>query len=108
MKIYISRLYKKSCGTYIQAPPDSYVLKVEIKWSRSQRKSIQIYEHLCSDIFTWSSYSQEIKIKDNQTPQEVIQKKLIMVQIDSNKSAKTAETLLQLDCFTANTLKNKN
>ena len=35
-------------------------------------------------------------------------KKLIMVQIDGNKSAKTAETLLQLDCFTANTLKNKN
>ena len=35
-------------------------------------------------------------------------KKLIMVQIDSNKSAKTAETLLQLDCFTANILKNKN
>ena len=34
-------------------------------------------------------------------------KKLNMVQIDGNKSAKTAETLLQLDCFTANTLKSK-
>ena len=70
--------YKKSCGTYIQAPPDSYVLKLESKWSRNKRKSIAIYEHLCSDIFTWSSNSQEIKIKDNETPQEVIQKKNLL------------------------------
>ena len=61
--------YKKSCGS------DSYVLKLESKWSRNKRKSIAIYEHLCSDIFTWSSNSQEIKIKDNETPQEEKKKK---------------------------------
>lgn len=36
------------------------------------------------------------------------EKELIITQIDSFKSAKIAETLLQHDCFTANTLKNKS
>ena len=35
-----------------------------------------IYEHFCSEILTWSSNSQEIKIKDNENPQEVIQKRI--------------------------------
>ena len=35
-------------------------------------------------------------------------KELIIAQIDSCKSAKIAETLLQHDCFTTNTLKNKS